>query len=42
MAKLSLNIPHELPKEEALKRIKGLLTKLKTEQGDIISDVKEE
>jgi hypothetical protein len=42
MAKLSLNIFHELPKEEALKRIKGLLTKLKTEQGDIISDVKEE
>lgn len=42
MAKLSLNIPHELPKEEALKRIKGLLQKLKTEQGDMISDVKEE
>ena len=42
MAKLSMNIPHELPKEEALKRIKGLLQKLKSEQGDMISDVKEE
>lgn len=42
MSDLSLNIPHNLPKEEALSRIKQLLTKLKEEQKDNISDLKEE
>lgn len=42
MAGLTMNIPHNLPKEEALKRIKGLLSKLKSEQGDMVSNVKEE
>lgn len=42
MSDLSLNIPHTLPKEEAVTRIKQLLTKLKEEQKDNISDLKEE
>lgn len=41
MSKLNLNIPHELPKEEALDRIKKLLGNLKEEQKDTISNVKE-
>ncbi|MFT3824203.1 MAG: polyhydroxyalkanoic acid system family protein [Chitinophagaceae bacterium] len=42
MAKLSLNIPHQLPQEEALTRIKGLLNNLKEEQKDKISEVNEQ
>lgn len=42
MSSLSLTIPHELPKEEALTRIKGLLQNLRTEHANMISDVKEE
>jgi Putative polyhydroxyalkanoic acid system protein (PHA_gran_rgn) len=42
MASLKMNIPHKLSQEEALSRIKGLLGKLKQEQKDKISDVKEE
>lgn len=42
MSSLSLNIPHQLPKEEALTRIKGLLQNLKTDHADMIADVKEE
>ncbi|WP_315821432.1 polyhydroxyalkanoic acid system family protein [Paraflavitalea speifideaquila] len=41
MSTLNLDIPHELPKEEALERIKGLLTNLKEEQKQIISNVAE-
>lgn len=41
MSKLSLHIPHNLPKEEALERIKKLLTNLKEEQADNISNVRE-
>ncbi|MET0393860.1 MAG: polyhydroxyalkanoic acid system family protein [Chitinophagaceae bacterium] len=42
MSSLSLTIPHELPKEEALTRIKGLLQSLRAEHANMISDVKEE
>lgn len=42
MANLSMNIPHNLPKEEALSRIKGLLKQLKTDQADLVSNVKED
>lgn len=41
MSSLNLNIPHNLPKEEALARIKNLLANLKAEQKDMISDVQE-
>lgn len=41
MASLDLMIPHQLPKDEALARIKGLLGKLKQEQKDKISNVHE-
>ncbi|WP_276484845.1 polyhydroxyalkanoic acid system family protein [Paraflavitalea pollutisoli] len=41
MSKLTIDIPHQLSQEEALKRIKGLLTNLKEEQKDIISGVSE-
>ena len=41
MSALKLNIPHELSQEEALTRIKNLLTSLKEEQKDTISDVQE-
>jgi hypothetical protein len=42
MSSLSLNIPHNLSKEEALDRIKKLLGNVKKEQADQISNVKEE
>lgn len=42
MPSLSMNIPHQLPKEEALNRIKGLLNTLKKEQADTITNVREE
>lgn len=41
MSNLNLNIPHNLSKEEALERIKGLLASLKKEQSDNISNVEE-
>ena len=41
MSALKLNIPHNLSKEEALTRIKKLLSNLKEEQKDFISDVHE-
>lgn len=41
MAKLNINIPHDLPKEEALQRIKKLLTDLKQQKKDMVSNVKE-
>jgi hypothetical protein len=42
MASLKMNIPHKLSQEEAMARIKGLLGKLKQEQKDKISGLKEE
>lgn len=41
MSKLAIEIPHQLSQEEALQRIKNLLTNLKEEQKDVIADVKE-
>ncbi|MDF2192462.1 polyhydroxyalkanoic acid system family protein [Paraflavitalea sp. CAU 1676] len=41
MSALNLNIPHQLSQDEALKRIKSLLTNLKEEQKDVISNVAE-
>lgn len=42
MASLKMNIPHELPKEEAYNRIQTLLRKVKQQFGDKISNLKEE
>ncbi len=42
MANLNVNIPHELSQDEALSRIKNLLTKLKEEHKDMVSNVHEE
>ena len=41
MAKMDITIPHELPQQEALTRIQGLLKKLQEEQKDTIKDVSE-
>ena len=41
MSSLNLNIPHGLSKEEALTRIKNLLSNLKEDKKDIVSDVQE-
>jgi Putative polyhydroxyalkanoic acid system protein (PHA_gran_rgn) len=41
MAKLDITIPHALPQQEALTRIKGLLKRLQQEQKDSIKDVSE-
>lgn len=42
MSNLTVEVPHQLTKEEALARIKNLLVNLKEEQKEIVSDVKEE
>jgi hypothetical protein len=42
MGSLNIDIPHQLPKQEAVERIKKLLGRLKTEQKDQIKNVKEE
>jgi hypothetical protein len=42
MSTLEVTIPHALPKEEALSRIKGMLTNLKNEHQDSFSNLKEE
>ena len=42
MASLNIKIPHHLTQDEALARIKSLLVRIKQEQKDKISDVKEE
>ncbi|MGN6491265.1 MAG: polyhydroxyalkanoic acid system family protein [Agriterribacter sp.] len=41
MSKLSMNIPHQLPREQAMERIKKLFGQLKEEQAHNISNVKE-
>ena len=41
MANLDIMIPHNLPPQEALARIHGLLSKLQQEQKDTIKDVSE-
>lgn len=42
MSNLTVEVPHQLNKDEALARIKNLLVNLKEEQKDIVSGVKEE
>ena len=42
MSKLDITVPHQLPREEALTRIKGLIGKLQQEQKDNIQNVTEE
>ncbi len=41
MAKLDIEIPHQLPRQEALDRIQGMLRKLQEEQKDTIRNVSE-
>lgn len=41
MSSLNINIPHNLTKEEALSRIKGLLQQVRDEQANIVSNVQE-
>lgn len=41
MSQLNIDIPHQLSQEEALARIRNLLSNLKEEQKDVISDVSE-
>jgi hypothetical protein len=42
MSSLKLSIPHQLTQQEALSRIKNLLSRLKKEQRDKVSNVSEE
>jgi hypothetical protein len=42
MSTLDIKIPHNLPQEDALSRIKNLLAKLQHEQKDTIKNVSEE
>ena len=42
MASLNLSVPHKLSQKDALKRVKGLLEKMKTEHSDKIKDLHEE
>jgi hypothetical protein len=41
MPKISINMEHSLSQAVALERLKGLLNKLKSEFGNMISDLKE-
>ncbi len=41
MASFKMNIPHQLTKDEALRRIKQLLEKLQLEQKSIVTNVQE-
>jgi len=42
MPKLKMSVPHRLPQDEALNRIKGLLGQVKQQYADKISDLHEE
>lgn len=42
MPKMSVQIPHELSQEEAQTRVQGMITNLKEQYGDQISDLHEE
>jgi hypothetical protein len=42
MPKLSMSVPHTLPREEVERRLKGLLDKIKERHGDKFSNFKEE
>ena len=41
MAKLDIDIPHQLSQEEALQRVKTLLTKTREQHSDQVKDLKE-
>ncbi len=42
MPKMSMEIPHSLPQEEARSRIQGMIGTVKEQYGDQISDLREE
>src|SRR3954451_255472 len=42
MPTINLSVPHHLSQDDAIKRIKQLLDKLKTEHADRISDLRED
>ena len=42
MSKLNIIVPHKLSREEATKRIKGLLGQMKREYGDSVKDLRED
>ena len=42
MPKLNMTVPHHLSRDEALKRIQGLLNNVRTQFADKISDLHEE
>jgi hypothetical protein len=42
MSKMNITIPHHLPEQEAVSRIKKLLSGLQEEHKDMIKDLKEE
>jgi hypothetical protein len=42
MANLEMTIPHSLPEEEAVKRIKNQFTEMKKNHGDKIKNLKED
>lgn len=42
MPKMSIEVPHDLSREEAQSRVQGMLDDLKQQYGDKISDVREE
>lgn len=41
MSSMDIKIPHQLPKEEALKRIQGLLSETRKEHGSKINNLQE-
>jgi hypothetical protein len=42
MPKLNMSVTHELPQDEALKRVKKAIADLKTQYADKISDLRED
>ena len=41
MPSMTITVPHELTQDEAMSRIKNLLTEVKREHGDRVSDLRE-
>lgn len=42
MSQLDISVPHQLPQEEALSRVKNLLAEVQEEQKHLIDDLSEE
>lgn len=42
MSQLDISVPHQLPQEEALSRVKNLLAQVQEEQKHLIDDLSEE